>query len=63
VNEMHSRVKELRNPFACDGDQRFDAKVKCNWEGLILGLPPKEQNRAKLQGGMGSFGIDWYITQ
>ena len=22
-------MKELQNPFACDADQRFDAKVNC----------------------------------
>ena len=28
--------KELHNPFACDADQYFDAKVKCpiRWFGL-----------------------------
>ena len=61
-------MKELQNPFACDADQHFDATVKCpTWRASFGSTSPlyraKLQLNARGEGGMSSFGINWYITQ
>lgn len=62
--------RELRNPFGCDADQRFDTKVKCptarahfrsNSPLLGVKLQSNAGGMPGAEGGMGGFRIDWYI--
>ena len=61
-------MKELQNPFACDADQHFDAKVKCPtrrasfWD-YFPTVQSKTSVKCPGRGRDGQFGIDWYITQ
>ena len=59
---------ELRNPFACEADQLFTAEVKCPTGGPHFGsttvrskTPVKCPGYAPPGGGVGCFGIEWYI--
>ena len=58
-------IKELRNPFASDRWQTFWHESQMpHRAGLILGQIPHctELNASQMPGGgMGGFGIDWYI--
>ena len=60
-------MKELRDPFAYDDDQRFDTTVKCPtwWASFwdkFLTVRSKTPVKCQGGGGMGGFGIDWYIN-
>ena len=67
---IFSMGKELRNPFACNDDQRIDTgeSQMSDWAGLILGQIPqsKEQRSSQMPRvcprGMGDFRIDWFIS-
>ena len=74
ARERRSRAKskkELRNPFASDRWQTFWHESQMpHRAGLILGQIPHctELNASQMPGdcpggGMGGFGIDWYINQ
>ena len=61
-------IKELRNPFVSDRWQTFWYESQMpHWAGLILGQIPHctvfnaSQMPGDCPGGMGGFGIDWYI--
>ena len=63
-------IKELRNPFVYDRWQTFWHESQMpHRAGLILGQIPHctELNTSQMSGdypgGMGGFGIDWYIRQ
>ena len=61
-------IKELRDPFACDADQRFDTTVKCpTWRASFWASfsTVRSKTPAKCPGGrgaMGGVGIDWHIN-
>ena len=69
TRERRSRAElELRNPFASDRWQMFWHESQMpHPAGLILGQIPRctELNASQMPGdcpgGMGGFGIDWYI--
>ena len=59
-------IKELRDPFACDADQRFDTTVKCpTWRTSfwVKVSTVGSKKPVKCPGGdMGGVGIDWHIN-
>ena len=57
--------KELRDPFACDADQRIDSgeSQMSYWAGLILGqIPHSKDQRSSQMPGVYPGGMDSGVT-